>query len=602
MVAAVPRWRRSIGSATALAIFALVLAAVVARYGFRDAPAAPRLSIAVLPFRNFSNDPRQDSLAAAISLDLAADLARIPGSTVKPRKAGGEVEDIGRSAQVRYVLEGGLTIQGDMFNVNAELIDAENGRHICCDRFNVARDSLGADHEQIVRRIASMLNTKLIQIEAARSLVEHSSHPDALDYYLRARSALDRGNGLKSLTETQKLLEQAVNVAPALADSQIELATDARAELGMVLLRKISDYGDDEDQQKDYDEAKAVIRSALSLDARSPVAITARGMLAMEDGDCDEALPSYAKAKELDPNEVRAMDGFARCSRQLGRMGDMIAELKKILTIDPGPSPENAHHQQLIGLGYLVLGDAAAAKIWFDRAGAGTGDIEDANASPLDPTEWRHIYLIACAELLGDKAEAARLLGAYEKRYPNRSVWRLGTYFTRALYRQPGSQKFLAALEASGMPRYLSDETHDFHVNEKASNNAGNDFEPTPTRLTGGEVVTTDALRLRLAANRKPILLDVGRGACVIPGAEWVWSQGLWSDRDTAMLQVIRRDEANSDGTIVIMGDNMLGWDSYNAARFLIANVHLAVLWYRGGEEAWAAHGLCHDSDDRRPM
>jgi DNA-binding winged helix-turn-helix (wHTH) protein/TolB-like protein len=591
--------RHSIAWITGATALAIVLGAVGTRYALREAPAPPRLSIAVLPFRNLSADPHEDTLTASISHDLAADLARIPGSTVKRRETGGEVEEIGHSANVRYVFQGSLTIESDAFNVNAELIDAQNGNHICCSRFNVARDTLGADREQIVRRIASMLNARLIQIEAARSLREDAADPDALDFYLRARSTLDHGNTMANLQDAQILMERAAKADYATSsDADSELGTAISAELGMILLKKF-DFGDDENLEADHAEARKAIEAALAKSSHAPVAITANGMLALANNRCDEALSRFESAKELDPNEVRAMEGFALCSRQLGHMADMIAELKKILTVDPA-SPDNAHREQLIGLGLLLLGRTAEAKDWLDRSGAGLTDTEDSKSPSLEPGEWRRIYLIAAAELGGDHANAVKLYIDYSRRFPNRSVWRLGTYFTHALVQQPGSQKFLDALFAAGMPRYLADEEKDFHISKSASSQSGGDFDPTPTAISGGKTIQTEALRTLRIGTSKPVIIDVGRGAGLIRGAHWVWAQGIWVDQNSTILQYIERDGATPDSTIVVMGDNLLGWDAYNAGRFLIARGYRNVLWYRGGEEAWAAHG--YESDDKRPM
>jgi TolB-like protein len=48
-------------------------------------PVAPRLSIAVLPFANLSNDPDQQYLADGITEDLTTDLSRIAGMVVISR-------------------------------------------------------------------------------------------------------------------------------------------------------------------------------------------------------------------------------------------------------------------------------------------------------------------------------------------------------------------------------------------------------------------------------------------------------------------------------------------------------------------------------------
>lgn len=87
-----------------------------------------------------------------------------------------------------------------------------------------------------------------------------------------------------------------------------------------------------------------------------------------------------------------------------------------------------------------------------------------------------------------------------------------------------------------------------------------------------------------------------------------VWPEGLWGDPnlllDKAALQNAsprgHPDAAAARSReIVVMGDGTFGWTSYDAALHLVANHYGHVLWYRGGEEAWARAGL-PSRDQRR--
>src|SRR3954451_14337434 len=91
------------------------------------APAAsdPRLSIVVLPFRNFGNDPEEDYFAEGITDDLTTDLARVEDSFVISRGTAstykGEAVDarqLGRELGVRYVLDGRLQREGGRLRVS----------------------------------------------------------------------------------------------------------------------------------------------------------------------------------------------------------------------------------------------------------------------------------------------------------------------------------------------------------------------------------------------------------------------------------------------------------------------------------------------------
>src|SRR4029077_3742103 len=95
-------------------------------------PAAPRLSIVVLPFTNLSNDPEQQYFADGITEDLTTDLSRLAGMFVISRSTAFtyrnkplDTKQIGRELGVRYVLEGSVRRLGNHIRINSQLIDAE---------------------------------------------------------------------------------------------------------------------------------------------------------------------------------------------------------------------------------------------------------------------------------------------------------------------------------------------------------------------------------------------------------------------------------------------------------------------------------------------
>ena len=109
----------------------------------RPRPAAPRLSMVVLPFANLSNDPDQEYFADGITDDLTTDLSRISGSFVIARNTAFtnkgkpvDAKQIARELGVRYVLEGSVRRAGDKVQVNVQLIDATTGAHLWADRFD----------------------------------------------------------------------------------------------------------------------------------------------------------------------------------------------------------------------------------------------------------------------------------------------------------------------------------------------------------------------------------------------------------------------------------------------------------------------------------
>jgi rhodanese-related sulfurtransferase len=85
-----------------------------------------------------------------------------------------------------------------------------------------------------------------------------------------------------------------------------------------------------------------------------------------------------------------------------------------------------------------------------------------------------------------------------------------------------------------------------------------------------------------------PAIIDVGHGAAVIPSAIWVWAEGLQGDLDRSLAEASQDSPAARSRPIIVMSDGPFGWRGYNAALHLVAKGFSHVLWYRGGEQAWA--------------
>ena len=116
----VSRWL--IGGGFAVAIVAVLSLAGAWNAGwFVQLPAAPRLSIIVLPFQNLNSDSGEDYLADAITTDLTGELER-PGQLRD--RAGHRLFGAGQAHRraylggelgVRFVLEGTVRKLGDRY-------------------------------------------------------------------------------------------------------------------------------------------------------------------------------------------------------------------------------------------------------------------------------------------------------------------------------------------------------------------------------------------------------------------------------------------------------------------------------------------------------
>ncbi len=121
---------------------------------------------------------------------------------------------------------------------------------------------------------------------------------------------------------------------------------------------------------------------------------------------------------------------------------------------------------------------------------------------------------------------------------------------------------------------------------------------PTPTRIPGGLVITTEALNGLYEKNAGQfIVFDVLGGQKGLPGAQKArpaGNAGSFTDQNQrdfgTYLQSVT--QGNKQMPLVFYCQSNHCWLSYNAALRAIKLGYTQVLWYRGGIEAWEQAGL----------
>jgi TolB-like protein len=122
------------------------------------APAAPRLTIAVLPFAQYSNEESDKLLAARLTDGVTSELARIRSVWVVSRTSARQfagvrrpLREVAQELNADFVMEGSVLKEGDRVRVDAVLVDAAR------DRKSWAQDFAGpvSELEELQRRIAA---------------------------------------------------------------------------------------------------------------------------------------------------------------------------------------------------------------------------------------------------------------------------------------------------------------------------------------------------------------------------------------------------------------------------------------------------------------
>jgi adenylate cyclase len=380
----------------------------------------PQLSAVVLPFNNLGGEGLDEGAVDGITEDLTTELARVPGFLVIARNSAFtykgkaiDIKRVGEELGVRYAVEGSVRKVDGILRVNAQLVSTETGTHLWAERFDVRRDGVGYDVDDIVRQIASTLNVRIVDTEAVRNLREKPSHPDVVDILLRARSIYNRPPTAQRQAELVRLYERALELAPNSAT--------ALAGLAEAMLDDIGGY-DDPSRPETIRRAEELLERAELSSPDDNAVLWVRVYLLGVQGRCLEVLAAAQRAIQANPLATGARQWRSMCLTRMGRPAEAIPEIEQAIRIAPR-NPNMSARYRAMGYPMLFLGRYDEAVAWFERSLA-------ANPGEYDVYQSDAYAAIAAAQALAGQIEAAHLSASEATRLqPTITVRSFHTYY-----------------------------------------------------------------------------------------------------------------------------------------------------------------------------
>ena len=326
-------------------------------------PAAPRLSIVVLPFANFGGDPEQEYFVDGVTESLTTDLSRMSGLLVIARNTAFtykgksvDVMQVGQELSTRYALEGSVQRRGDRMRVNVQLIDAGTGNHLWAERFDKPVGDLFDMQDEIVTRLARQLGTQLISVEARRA--ERAPNPDSMDLHFQGMASLNRGNTPDYLLQARDYFERALALDP--------LNIEALVWGAYVDTLKASLYAGD-DRAARLAAAETALATALSLAPEHAWAHLTLGLVQIQTKRALQGIAACERALAIDRNlaPAHAMIGLAKY--RIGSSEETEAHVEEALRLSPRDAFVAAW-MSIAGDAKLFLGDDEEAVARLSRA------------------------------------------------------------------------------------------------------------------------------------------------------------------------------------------------------------------------------------------
>jgi TolB-like protein/class 3 adenylate cyclase len=313
--------------------------------------APPRLSIVVLPFANIGGAADQEYFVDGVTESLTTDLSRMPGMLVIGRNTAfaykgksGDLKQIGRELNIRYVLEGSVQRGGNRMRVNVQLIDAETGNHLWAERFDKPVADLFDMQDEIVSRLANSLNTQLITAEARRA--ERAPHPDSMDHHFQGMTWLNKGFAPDHLFRAENCFEKALALDPGNVEALVGIALVNSQFAGT----HISD-----DRPARLAAAESFALRALSLAPEHPLGRACLGIAYMYTNRVAQGIAQCEQALAIDRNLTFAHAFIGMAQWFVGRGEDTQRHIDEAIRLSPRDT-YTYHWWGLSGIAKVFLG------------------------------------------------------------------------------------------------------------------------------------------------------------------------------------------------------------------------------------------------------
>jgi adenylate cyclase len=432
-------------------------------------PLPDRPSIAVLPFNNFSTDPEQGYFADGMTEDLITDLSKLSGIFVIARNSSWtykgkptKVQQVAEELGVRYVLEGSVRRDGDQVRINAQLIDALNGRHLWAERYDGSAREVFSLQDKVIRQIVAALAVNLSSGESAQVADAETNVPQAYDAFLQALDYYRRETTNGTAKDTAKAIayfEQAIKLDPAYSRAYAGLAA---AYWSLVPSGSNSAIG--VEWQRLYDGLNENL--AKALEKPTPLAYSVSAEWLSRQGRNEEALPQIERALALAPNEADTHVSKARMLNATGRAEKAEHAVRLAMRLNPRYGPD-----------YLsVLGQALLHQ---ERYGEAAEFLERAvNRQP--DRDQDYVTLAVIYGHLGRIKDAEAAVTKYNEinvgpGYPPLTVQEVGFWWYGNIfnYDEVYRERLRAGLRKAGVPEGAGTDIKYADVKRLISNSAG---------------------------------------------------------------------------------------------------------------------------------
>lgn len=383
-------------------------------------------SIAVLPFINVDNDQTKQYLSEGISDSIINKLSQLPNIRVSPFNSALRFKSqqpdpvaAGKALNVRAVLMGRLTQQGDDLTLSVELVDVRDNRRLWGDRYNRKLADLLAVQSEIAREVSERLRLRLNNQQQQGLNKNYTDNVRAYQLYTLGNYQIRQGTQgtLDNYNKGIEFYNEAISIdrnytlayvglfkayaflnhrglcPPDDCNQKAEWAALKAVELDDSLSEAHAVLGLVKEDNWDWQAAEQEMKRALELNLNSYEANFAYATFLVNIGRPDEAITFANRAQEIDPT-FPALNAYPYLhNRQFDKAIELILKMKAARPVDPGNFQ--------LAEAYIGRGMYAEAK----------AEMEKVIANDNSPQRWDRYPILAYAYAsAGERSKALKIL------------------------------------------------------------------------------------------------------------------------------------------------------------------------------------------------
>ncbi len=323
-------------------------------------------SIAVLPFVNMSDDPKQEYFVDGMTEDLITDLSQMSGLFVIARNSSflykGKpvtIRQVSEELGVRYVLEGSVRKAGDDVRINAQLIDATSGEHLWANRYDGSLDNIFALQDKITQKIFAALAVELSAGEKEKVGSKDTDSIEAYDTFLKGWE-LYRKWTPEDFHKSLPFFERAIELDPQYGKAYAAIA---------------SVYTEGYQSAWDWSHIVGVsaeampglagnyLKEALKYPTTLAHQVASKWYVILHFPE--EAMASAEKAIALDPNDAVGYEAMAWALIYSGKPENAIEFVNRAIRLDP---LNIANYFYTLGTAYFGMEEYQDAVSFYEKA------------------------------------------------------------------------------------------------------------------------------------------------------------------------------------------------------------------------------------------